>query len=254
MARSISAITQGILAGVMTLSISAAIAADKPRARGLGIPFVGTPGPLNAITDVAGVKVGYSTIIEGGGKIEVGKGPVRTGVTAILPRGQTFGPVFSGWYSLNGNGEMTGTTWIDESGFLEGPIMITNTHSVGVVRDAVIDWRLRRAGPDGDGYAWSLPVVAAPAATGAERAVPWGLGGAQIRPVPGPGTTPRRPKDDPRRVRLARAACHRRRIEPGARVVCVRVGRDRFCVVVVATHRFHRRRRCYQSCHQPCLS
>ena len=162
MARSISAITQGILAGVMTLSISAAIAADKPRARGLGIPFVGTPGPLNAITDVAGVKVGYSTIIEGGGKIEVGKGPVRTGVTAILPRGQTFGPVFSGWYSLNGNGEMTGTTWIDESGFLEGPIMITNTHSVGVVRDAVISWQAKHnlIGPTFRDLYWLLPVVA----------------------------------------------------------------------------------------------
>lgn len=149
----------GILIG---LNMSTAVAAGKPRARDLGIPFIGTPGPNNAITDVAGVKVGYSTIIEGSGKIEVGKGPVRTGVTAVLPRGQTFGPVFSGWYSLNGNGEMTGTTWIEESGFLEGPIMITNTHSVGVVRDAVISWQAKHGlvGPTFRDLYWLLPVVA----------------------------------------------------------------------------------------------
>jgi L-aminopeptidase/D-esterase-like protein len=99
---------------------------------------------LNAITDVAGVAVGYSTIVSGEGALERGKGPVRTGVTAILPRGKSSkDPAFAAWYPLNGNGEMTGTTWIDESGFLEGPIMITNTHSVGVVRDAVIDWQVR---------------------------------------------------------------------------------------------------------------
>jgi D-aminopeptidase len=136
--------------------------AGKPRARDLGISFIGGAGPSNAITDVAGVKVGYATIIEGSGKLEVGKGPVRTGVTAILPRGQTFGPVFAGWYSLNGNGEMTGTTWVEESGFLEGPIMITNTHSVGVVRDAVIAWLAERGlvGPTAEGVYWLLPVVA----------------------------------------------------------------------------------------------
>src|SRR5271156_7148700 len=113
--------------------------AAKPRARDLGVPFDGTPGPLNAITDVSGVTVGHTTIISGEGKLQVGKGPVRTGVTAILPRGKDTmsNPVFAGWWSLNGNGEMTGTTWVEESGFLEGPVMITNTHSVGVVRDAV---------------------------------------------------------------------------------------------------------------------
>jgi D-aminopeptidase len=113
---------------------------QKQRARDIGIPFDGTPGKFNAITDVAGVEVGYSTIISGTGKNVLGKGPVRTGVTAVLPRGRNNNPVFSNWYSLNGNGEMTGTTWITESGFLETPIMITNTNSVGVVRDAVLKW------------------------------------------------------------------------------------------------------------------
>jgi L-aminopeptidase/D-esterase-like protein len=113
---------------------------QKPRARDLGIPFDGVPGKNNAITDVNGVEVGYSTIISGNGKNIRGKGPVRTGVTAILPRGKSNNPVFANWYSLNGNGEMTGTTWITESGFLETPIMITNTNSVGVVRDAVLKW------------------------------------------------------------------------------------------------------------------
>ncbi|MGA2429931.1 MAG: P1 family peptidase [Candidatus Acidiferrum sp.] len=134
----------------------------KPRARDLGIPFDGTPGPLNAITDVSGVTVGHTTIISGEGKLEVGKGPVRTGVTAVLPRGKDSmnNSVFAGWWSLNGNGEMTGTTWVEESGFLEGPVMITNTHSVGVVRDAVIQWRVTHGQPDPTGYWWSLPVVA----------------------------------------------------------------------------------------------
>ena len=109
------------------------------RARDLGIPFDGTPGKFNAITDVAGVEVGYTTLISGEGKIEVGKGPVRTGVTAIIPRGHDSlnDPVYAGVFSLNGNGEMTGTAWVEESGFLEGPVVITNTHSVGVARDAV---------------------------------------------------------------------------------------------------------------------
>ena len=114
--------------------------AQKPRARDIGIPFDGTPGKYNAITDVKGIEVGYSTIISGTGKNIRGKGPVRTGVTAILPRGHNNNPVYANWYSLNGNGEMTGTTWVTESGFLEGPIMITNTNSVGVVRDAVLKW------------------------------------------------------------------------------------------------------------------
>jgi D-aminopeptidase len=136
--------------------------ASKPRARDLGVPFDGTPGPLNAITDVAGVLVGHTTLISGEGKLQVGKGPVRTGVTAILPRGinSMNDPVFAGWWSLNGNGEMTGTTWVEESGFLEGPVMITNTHSVGVVRDAVIAGRVHQGKPAPTGYWWSLPVVA----------------------------------------------------------------------------------------------
>ncbi len=133
----------------------------KPRARDLGVPFDGAPGPLNAITDVAGVEVGHTTLISGEGKLVVGQGPVRTGVTAILPRGKNGNNnVFAGWFSLNGNGEMTGTTWVEESGILEGPVMITNTHSVGVVRDAVIAWRVRRGAPAADQYWWSLPVVA----------------------------------------------------------------------------------------------
>ena len=132
------------------------------RARDLGIPFEGTPGKFNAITDVSGVEVGYRTLISGEGKLEVGKGPVRTGVTAILPRGPASlnDPVYAGFFSLNGNGEMTGTPWIEESGFLEGPIIITNTHSVGVARDAVIAWRIKHGAADKTGYWWSLPVVA----------------------------------------------------------------------------------------------
>src|SRR5207249_10491953 len=134
-------------------------AQGRPRARDLGVPFDGTPGPLNAITDVAGVTVGHSTIVRGQGKLVVGQGPVRTGVTAIFPRGATNGggdPVFGGWFTLNGNGEMTGTTWLEESGFLAGPVMITNTHSVGIVRDAVIEWLVHK----GFNFDWSLPVVA----------------------------------------------------------------------------------------------
>ena len=139
-----------------------ASAQSKPRARDLGVPFEGTPGTLNSITDVKGIEVGHTTLISGEGKLQVGVGPVRTGVTAILPRGKqsSADSVFAGWFSLNGNGEMTGTTWLEESGFLEGPIMITNTHSVGVVRDAVISWRVKRGPPDASGYWWSLPIVA----------------------------------------------------------------------------------------------
>jgi len=132
------------------------------RARDLGVPFEGTPGRLNSITDVPGVEVGYTTVLSGGGKLEVGKGPVRTGVTAIIPRGHDSlnDPVYAGCFSLNGNGEMTGTAWVEESGFLEGPIIITNTHSVGVARDAVIAWRIKHGAADNTGYWWSLPVVA----------------------------------------------------------------------------------------------
>jgi D-aminopeptidase len=140
---------------------SALFAQTKPRARDLGIPFDGTPGPYNGITDVKGVEVGHTTLISGEGKLEVGKGPVRTGVTAIHPRGKTSNDaVFAAWFTLNGNGEMTGTTWVDDSGFLNGPVMITNTHSVGVVRDAVIAWKVKHGSPDMEGYWWSLPVVA----------------------------------------------------------------------------------------------
>jgi L-aminopeptidase/D-esterase-like protein len=135
---------------------------SKPRARDLGVPFQGTPGPLNAITDVAGVTIGHVTLIVGDGTLQVGRGPIRTGVTAILPRGKEFSPVFASWYTLNGNGEMTGTTWVEESGFLEGPVMITNTHSVGVVRDAVIEWMRdeRITDPLVADVWWGLPVVA----------------------------------------------------------------------------------------------
>jgi D-aminopeptidase len=136
-------------------------AGAPPRARDLGVPFDGTPGPLNAITDVQGVEVGFTTLISGEGKLAVGKGPVRTGVTAILPRGKaSTDQVFAAWFTENGNGEMTGTTWVEESGFLDGPVMITNTHSVGVVRDAVIQWRVKHGQPADSEYWWSLPVVA----------------------------------------------------------------------------------------------
>jgi D-aminopeptidase len=133
--------------------------AQKQRARDVGIPFDGTPGKFNAITDVKGVEVGYSTIISGQGKNIRGKGPVRTGVTAILPRGRNNNPVYANWYSLNGNGEMTGTTWITESGFLETPIMITNTNSVGVVRDAVLKWFVKTGWYKED-FWYTYPVVA----------------------------------------------------------------------------------------------
>jgi len=141
--------------------VSLAAAQSKPRARDLGVPFDGKTGPANAITDVKGVEVGYTTLIAGEGKLKVGEGPVRTGVTAVFPRGKdSTDDVFGGWFTLNGNGEMTGTTWLEESGFLDGPVMITNTHSVGVVRDAVIAWRVKHGPPDESGYWWSLPVVA----------------------------------------------------------------------------------------------
>jgi len=153
---------RGSLAAAVLLALSVSVAAQtKPRARDLGVPFDGQPGPLNAITDIQGVEVGHTTLISGDGALVVGKGPVRTGVTAVFPRGKSSkDPVFAGWFTMNGNGEMTGTTWVEESGFLEGPVAITNTHSVGVVRDAVIAWRYAHGGPDKEGYSWSLPVVA----------------------------------------------------------------------------------------------
>jgi L-aminopeptidase/D-esterase-like protein len=112
----------------------------KQRARDLGIPFRGTPGRLNAITDVAGVEVGHATIVRGEGKLVVGTGPVRTGVTAVLPRGRRFDPVFGAWHALNANGEITGAAWLEESGFLETPVLLTNTFSVGVARDSAVAW------------------------------------------------------------------------------------------------------------------
>jgi D-aminopeptidase len=149
--------TARLTALFLLLATAATVHAD-PRARDLGVPFDGVPGPFNAITDVPGVAVGQVTLIDD----LPGQLRVRTGVTAILPRGKDSlnTPTFAGWFSLNGNGEMTGTAWIDESGQLEGPVMITNTHSVGVVRDAVIGWRLSEGGADPTGYWWSLPVVA----------------------------------------------------------------------------------------------
>jgi L-aminopeptidase/D-esterase-like protein len=149
-----------VFATILAMSV-AAQTAPKPRARDLGIPFDGTPGVFNAITDVAGVEVGHVTLISGSGKLEPGKGPVRTGVTSIFPRGKDSNRrVFAAWFTLNGNGEMTGTTWVKESGLLGTPILITNTHSVGVVRDAVIEWNARRPST-GEGYSgdFSLPLV-----------------------------------------------------------------------------------------------
>ena len=141
----------------MTVFWGVQTAYAKPRARDLGIPFEGIPGELNSITDVAGVEVGYSTVIKGKGELVVGKGPIRTGVTAVFPRGRTSNEsVFAGSFILNGNGEMTGLAWVNESGFLEGPVMITNTHSVGSVHEAVIKWQVSQESYEGT---WSLPVV-----------------------------------------------------------------------------------------------
>lgn len=135
---------------------SLSYAAQAERARDLGIPFEGTPGALNAITDVGGVEVGHTTLISGSGALQVGKGPIRTGVTAVHPRGKnSTDPVFAGWFTLNASGEMTGTTWLEERGLIEGPIAITNTHSVGVVRDANVDWMVR----NGWNADWHAPVV-----------------------------------------------------------------------------------------------
>jgi D-aminopeptidase len=143
---------------VILLAASIPAQAQKPRERDLKLPIGGTPGPLDAITDVAGVEVGQTTLISGDGKLVVGKGPVRTGVTVVHPRGKANAdPVFAAWFTLNGNGEMTGTTWVQESGLLEGPIAITNTHSVGVVRDAIIQWEVSQKNAL---QPWWLPVVA----------------------------------------------------------------------------------------------
>ena len=149
-----------ILLLILIAGLSSQFYAQKPRARDLGVPFTGTTGKFNAITDVNGVEVGHSTIISGKGKNLVGSGPVRTGVTAIFPRGKKFSPVYANWYSLNGNGEMTGTTWVTESGFLETPIMITNTNSVGVVRDAVLKWYVDTNWYGKEDWWYTYPVVA----------------------------------------------------------------------------------------------
>jgi L-aminopeptidase/D-esterase-like protein len=134
-----SAVAAVAMLSVLVLPVSSQ--PRKPRAHQLGLPIGGTPGALDAITDVAGVEVGHTTIISGSGRRVPGKGPVRTGVTVVHPRGKANpDPVFASWFTLNGNGEMTGTTWVQESGLLEGPVAITNTHSVGVVRDAIIQW------------------------------------------------------------------------------------------------------------------
>src|SRR5271154_2313800 len=147
-----------LLVPLLMVSVTG-FAQSGPRARALGVPFDGTPGPLNAITDVKGVEVGDTTLVRGEGKLVAGKGPVRTGVTVLFPRGRADAdPVYAGWFSQNGNGEMTGTTWVEESGFLEGPIGITNTHSVGMVRDSIIAWSVQSGRITLQ--PWSLPVVA----------------------------------------------------------------------------------------------
>jgi L-aminopeptidase/D-esterase-like protein len=131
-----------------------------PRARSIPVPFQGTPGPVNAITDVPNLEVGYQTLTSGEGPLKVGEGPVRTGVTAILPRGRAraLTPVFAAYHSFNGNGELSGCHWIEESGLLEGPITITNTHSCGIARDATVGW-MRSRFPDEEHDLWGLPVA-----------------------------------------------------------------------------------------------
>jgi D-aminopeptidase len=150
--------TKRVACALLATALTTSATGAAERARDLGIPFNGTPGKLNAITDVQGVTVGYTTLIA---DLPAGKA-VRTGVTAVLPRGRATidTPAFAGIFSLNGNGEMTGAHWVKESGFLEGPVLLTNTHSVGAVRDAAIAWRVRQGKPDASGYWWSLPVVA----------------------------------------------------------------------------------------------
>jgi D-aminopeptidase len=156
--RTTSFLPLALLGAALLVAPAAPEAQRKPREHELKLPIGGTPGPLNAIGDVAGVEVGHTTLISGSGPLVVGKGPVRTGVTVVHPRGKANpDPVFAAWFTLNGNGEMTGTTWIQESGLLEGPVAITNTHSVGVVRDAIIQWEVRQKNAL---QPWWLPVVA----------------------------------------------------------------------------------------------
>jgi len=142
---------------IIAIATFSAVAQSRPRGRDLGIPFPGQTGPANAITDVAGIAVGHVTLIEGEGKLVPGQGPIRTGVTAILPRPRgNWDPVFAATFNLNGNGDMTGVNWIKESGFLEGPILLTGTHSVGTVRDAAIQWQLK----NGREFVFTYPIVA----------------------------------------------------------------------------------------------
>ena len=153
----VSMIAVAVLVTMPGVAVSQNTAKARARELGLSVLIGGRAGTLDAITDVAGVEVGATTIIEGEGPLVVGKGPVRTGVTIVHPRGRSNpDPVFGAWFTLNGNGEMTGTTWLEEGGILEGPIGITNTHSVGVVRDAILQWQASRPGLQ----PWGLPVVA----------------------------------------------------------------------------------------------
>lgn len=151
------ALRAAVCVAAAAMFAASSLGAQGARENDLKLPIGGTPGALDAITDVAGVEVGHTTIIRGSGKLVVGQGPVRTGVTVVHPRGKrSADPVFGAWFTLNGNGEMTGTTWLQEGGFLEGPIAITNTHSVGVVRDAILQWQVGKPGMQ----PWGLPVVA----------------------------------------------------------------------------------------------
>jgi len=153
--RNCSAVVMAFL--TITAPLLPGAAAENPRARDLGVPFTGMPGSLNAITDVGGVEIGHVTLFTGNGALQVGKGPVRTGVTVVHPRGKdSVEGVFGGWFTLNASGEMTGTTWLQERGLIEGPIGITNTHSVGVVRDAAVAWMVQK----GWSADWHAPVVA----------------------------------------------------------------------------------------------
>jgi len=146
-----------LMLSLVAIAASSPAAQTRPRGRELGIPFPGQAGPLNAITDVPGIAVGHVTLIEGEGRLVPGKGPIRTGVTAILPRPRgNWDPVFAATFNLNGNGDMTGVNWIKESGFLEGPILLTGTHSVGTVRDAAIQWQLK----NGREFTFTYPIVA----------------------------------------------------------------------------------------------
>ena len=152
-----SRIELGVAVAVVAVTAITGTAQTRPRGRDLGIPFPGQTGQANAITDVAGVAVGHVTLIEGEGKLVPGQGPVRTGVTAILPRPRgNWDPVFAATFNQNGNGDMTGVNWINESGFLEGPVLLTGTHSVGTVRDAAIQWQLR----NGREFVFTYPIVA----------------------------------------------------------------------------------------------